>query len=122
MKSFAMLGLLTLLVCGCDDTMSKKTSVDNTEINKRDRTGSLATPLDQGENQKDVEITANIRQQVTDSKMSVNAQNVKIVTQNGSVTLRGPVASVDEKAKIEAIARNVAGETKVQSHLDVSNL
>ena len=54
--------------------------------------------------------------------MSINAQNIKIVTQNGKVTLRGPVATGDEKLQIETIARRVAGATKVDSQLDVTKL
>jgi osmotically-inducible protein OsmY len=51
--------------------------------------------------------------------MSVNAQNVKIITQDGTVTLRGPVNSAEEKKKIEDIARAVVGEDKVVSQLEV---
>jgi osmotically-inducible protein OsmY len=51
--------------------------------------------------------------------MSVNAQNVKIMTQDGKVTLRGPVKSDDEKKKIEDIALAVAGVGKVDNQLEV---
>jgi osmotically-inducible protein OsmY len=51
--------------------------------------------------------------------MSVNAQNVKIITQDGKVTLRGPVKSPEEKQKIESIASSVAGTDKVDSQLEV---
>ena len=71
---------------------------DNTEVNVRDRTEAAKTPIDQNENQKDIDITANIRKRVVDTKMSVNAQNVKIITQDGKVTLRGPVKSEEEKS------------------------
>jgi hyperosmotically inducible periplasmic protein len=76
--------------------------------------------MDQNENQKDVKITADIRKQLVDTKMSINAQNIKIITQDGKVTLRGPVTTGDEKLQIEAIARKVAGDTKVDSQLDVT--
>lgn len=76
--------------------------------------------MDQNENQKDVKITADIRKQLVDTKMSINAQNIKIITQDGNVTLRGPVTTGDEKLQIEAIARKVAGDTKVDSQLDVT--
>jgi osmotically-inducible protein OsmY len=52
--------------------------------------------------------------------MSINAQNVKIMTQNGKVTLRGPVETSDERAQIEKIARNVAGDKNVDNKLDVT--
>lgn len=76
--------------------------------------------MDQYENQKDVDTTAKIRRQVVDTKMSINAQNVKIMTQNGKVTLRGPVESSDERSQIEKIARNVAGDKNVDNKLDVT--
>jgi osmotically-inducible protein OsmY len=79
------------------------------------------TPLDQNENKKDIGITADIRKQVVDAKLSVNARNVKIVTQDGKVTLRGPVATAEEKSTIEAIARKVAGDDKVDNQLDVAS-
>src|SRR4051794_11794564 len=71
---------------------------DNTGVNARDRSEATKTPINQNENQKDIDITANIRKRVVDTKMSVNAQNVKIITQDGKVTLRGPVKSEEEKA------------------------
>jgi len=77
------------------------------------------TPLDQNENQADINLTAEIRKRVVDTKMSVNAQNVKIITQDGRVTLRGPVKTADEKKRIEEIARVVAGDGKVDSQLEV---
>lgn len=93
---------------------------DNTGVNKRDADRELTkTPIDQNENQKDIDITAAIRKRVTDTKASINAQNVKIITQDGKVTLRGPVKNDDEKQMIERIARDVAGEGNVDSQLEV---
>ena len=113
---------------GCDNanraavnTSDNGSMVDrnNTAVNMRDRDSNAKTPLDQNENKKDIGITADIRKQVVDTKMSTDAQNVKIITQDGRVTLRGPVKSPDEKTRIEGIARNVAGETQVDSQLEV---
>lgn len=92
---------------------------DNTEVNVRDRAESAKTPIDQNENQADIDVTANIRSRVVDTEMSVNAQNVKIITQAGKVTLRGPVKSADEKAQIEKIAVEVAGAGNVDNQLEV---
>jgi hyperosmotically inducible periplasmic protein len=111
--------MLTLAVAGCDKATQTSSDSDNSAINQRDQSDTAKTPLDQNENQKDIDITANIRKQVVDTKMSVNAQNVKIVTQDGKVTLRGPVATAEEKSTIESIARNVAGESNIDSQLDV---
>lgn len=97
-------------------------SVDptNTAVNKRDRDATEKTPFDQNENKSDIDITAKIRQQVVDTKMSVDAQNVKIITQDGRVTLRGPVATEQEKQRIDDIAKSVAGPNKVDNELEVS--
>jgi len=88
-------------------------------VNARDRDDAAKTPIDQNENQVDIDITANIRKQVVATEMSVNAQNVKIITQDGKVTLRGPVKSAEEKQKIESIALSVAGADKVDNQLEV---
>lgn len=92
----------------------------NTEVNTRDRDDVTKTPLDQNENEADIKITADIRSRVVDTEMSVDAQNVKIITQDGQVTLRGPVHTAAEKTKIEQIANDVAGSGKVDSQLEIS--
>jgi len=102
-----------------DQTSSTTASRDNTAVNERDRNATAKTPIDQNENQKDIDITAGIRKRVVDTKMSVNAQNVKIITQDGKVTLRGSVKSPEEKKQIEDIARAVAGEGNVDSQVEV---
>ncbi len=93
MKRFATLSLLGLLICGCENATPTAPNADNTAINARDNNNSTKTPLDQNENQKDINITASIRKQLVATKMSTNAQNVKNVTQNGVVTLRGSCLS-----------------------------
>ena len=104
-------------------TMNRGTMVEpnNTGVNVRDRNGDAKTPLDQNENKTDIGITADIRKRVVDTKMSTDAHNVKIITQDGRVTLRGPVKSGDEKKSIEEIARAVAGDTNVDSQLEVKS-
>lgn len=91
----------------------------NTAVNSRDRSDATKTPIDQNENQKDIDITAKIRSQVVKEELSTNAHNSKIITQDGKVTLRGPVQSQDEKEKIEKIAIEVAGADNVDNQLEV---
>src|SRR5262245_41045163 len=83
-----------------DKTPPPGTQPNNTGVNVRDTdrvTRDPKLPLDQNENQADIDITAKIRQQVLDTEgMSVNARNSKIITADGKVTLRGPVESDDE--------------------------
>lgn len=117
MKYLPIAMLIALSTLGCDSPNNKttdnslinktaNTSIerDNTAVNKRDRDVHAKTPLDQNENTTDIGITADIRKRVVDTEMSVNAQNVKIITQDGKVTPRGPVQSVDEKNEIEKMA------------------
>jgi hyperosmotically inducible protein len=93
---------------------------DNTKVNKRDANSAALTPMDQKENQTDLKITQQIRQAVmADSSLSFTAKNVKIITQNGKVTLRGPVKTEQERGAIEAAARKVAGATQVDNQLEV---
>ncbi len=132
MRYFSIAILIAASCVGCDqsyrasnDTSAKqpgtKTMVDrdNTAVNKRDRDTAAKTPLDQNENKLDIGITADIRKRVVGTKMSINAHNVKIITQDGKVTLRGPVKTADEKNQIEEIACSVAGEKNVDSQLEV---
>ena len=96
-------------------------SPDNTAVNKRDASTNTKTPLDQKENQADVNLTAKIRQLVVGTKdLSVNARNAKIITADGKVTLRGPVASSEERDTLERIARGVAGDGNVDNQLEVA--
>jgi hypothetical protein len=93
---------------------------DNTARNVRDRYDNTLTPLDQGSSQADVDMTRNIRKQImSDKDLSVNAKNVKIITQNGHVTLRGPVNSVEEKAQVGEIANTAAHSENVENQLEV---
>lgn len=93
---------------------------DNTGINERDRTGALPTPMDQSNESADLKITESIREALMkDDSLSFTAKNVKIITEKGIVTLRGPVANQAEKDSIAAKARAVAGVTKVDNLIEV---
>ena len=101
-------------------TAQPTTGADNTKVNTRDRAEGSPTADQQKENQSDREITRQIRQSVVkDDSLSTYAHNVKIITQDGHVTLKGPVRSDDEKRTIEAKATEVAGQNKVTNELAV---
>jgi hyperosmotically inducible protein len=88
--------------------------------NKRDANGSAPTALDQGEGQADLDITKKIRQAViSDHSLSFTAKNVKIITKDGKVTLRGPVDTSAERSAIQAAAQKVAGANNVDNQLEV---
>ena len=93
---------------------------DNTKVNERDMNQNEPTADQQKENRSDRDITQQIRQSIMkDKSLSTYAHNVKIVTQDGQVTLKGPVRSEDEKKAIEAKATEVAGGGKVTSELNI---
>lgn len=103
----ADIGLQTVLAASAKDTPS----------------GTQKTPptaSDQSENEADRKITQQIRQAVTkDDSLSISAQNVKIVTQDGKVTLRGEVKSDSEKQKIADKAKKVSGVKNVDNLITV---
>src|SRR5689334_12349352 len=118
MRCALLLGGLALMwIAGCNEAKSPSTAASaaktqtpaddptNTGVNVRDRSQAAKTPIDQNENQADINLTATIRKRVVGTEMSTDAHNVKIISQDGRVTLRGPVKSPDEKAQIEAIAQ-----------------
>ncbi|WP_236644614.1 BON domain-containing protein [Sorangium cellulosum] len=95
-------------------------AADNTDKNDRDRDPAALTPGDQGENETDRTITQKIRQAVVaNDTLSMNAKNVKIITNGQVVTLRGPVKSDKEKADIEAVAKGTPGVQRVDNQLEV---
>lgn len=105
---YAMLLLAAGLACGVAG--AQNTQPDNTKVNKRDR-GTTATTADQQKmNESDRKLTQDIRKSViADKSLSTYAHNVKIISQNGMVTLKGPVRSEDEKKAVLAKATEVAG-------------
>lgn len=102
------------------DSSAPTSEADNTEINKRDRSGETVTPIDQSNESKDLKVQASVRQNiVADDSLSTLAHNIKITNLNGVVTLRGPVASAAEKAKVAELAEKTPGVTEVNNELDI---
>jgi len=93
---------------------------DNTGRNVRDRDNRTLTPTDQGNSGSDRGITAQIRREiVANDALSTNAHNVKIITMDGVVTLRGPVKTTQEKAVVGAVAQRAAGVKRVDNQLEI---
>jgi len=110
-----------LAAAGCDSDDPDAKSADNTKNNAADRDAVAKTPLDQSQDGEDVDLTANIRSQLMeDDSLSRDARNVKIVTTEGLVTLRGPVASEGERNTIARIAQLAAGSRRIDNQLEVS--
>ena len=96
------------------------TSADNTARNERDRSGDTKTSGDQSNSPEDIKVTAAIRRAIVgDGSLSMTAKNVKIITVDGVVTLRGPVNNAKEKASIGKLAQSAAGKAKVDNQLEV---
>jgi len=93
----------------------------NTRMNRRDRNSSSTTPTDQSNDSTAVHLVAKVRKAITgDDTLSVKARNIKVVANQGVVTLRGPVASAKEKARVQQDVANVPGVTRVDNQLDIA--
>ena len=113
--ALACLSAVSLVAMAADE---KKP--DNTATNERDRSGETQTSGDQSNSSTDLKITQAIRQALMkDSELSTTAKNIKIITDNGQVTLRGPVKNAQEKVKIDQLAKSAAGGAKIIDQLDV---
>lgn len=101
---------------------SEKVKADNAAVNARDRNDATLTPEDQAQgSDRDVELTRLIRQELTrQDGLSTYAQNVKIITLNGKVTLRGPVRTLTEKQRVASAATKVVGAPNVANELEVT--
>jgi osmotically-inducible protein OsmY len=117
---FALI-LGTSLSAGALHAQDAKTKPDNSAVNKRDQNPGEATADQQKMNAADRGITAKIRKSViADKSLSTYAHNVKIISQDGTVTLKGPVRSDDEVKSIVAKATEVTGSgDKVINQLSV---
>lgn len=114
--AFIFIGLAAL---GCEPSGSKP--ADNTKINERDKDPGALTPGDQGESELDRTITQQIRQGVMkDDGLSITAKNVKIITVEGVVTLRGPVISAEERAAIERVVQGINGVKRIDNQLEIA--
>ena len=118
----------TLLILACLTGLSltamaadEKTKADNTATNERDRSGETKTSGDQSNNSADLKITQAIREALMkDGELSTTAKNIKVITENGQVTLRGPVKNVQEKARVDQLAKSAAGGARIVDQLDVN--
>lgn len=104
---------LTSVTAWAEGTTSRTTKTEKRAVTK--------TAQDQGKSARDVELTRKIREQiVADQSLSMRAKNVTIISQNGQVTLKGPVATSQEQAKVEEIAKKTAGAQAVVNQTEVS--
>ncbi len=109
-----------LYAAGTSPAMQQGQDADNTGRNVRDRSDAAPTPMDQGGSESDRTMTQQIRKSVMEKDgLFMNAQNVKIITTDGVVTLRGPVKSGEEKAAIQAMAEKTPGVKRVDNRIEI---
>ena len=120
LASVSLIGLLAVPVHAQQEASPSGTASDNTKTNKRDLKPSELT-ADQGKNgRSDRAVMAQIRRAVvSDNSLTTYAHNVKIISQGGKVTLKGPVQSAEEKKVIETKATDIAGANNVTNQLTV---
>ena len=101
-------------------TASDATEADNTKQNSSEQNKNTETAEKQSNSKDDLALTQKIRQAVMkDDSLSINAKNVKIIAQDGKITLKGPVDSQQEKDTIGSEAGGIAGKDKVDNQLEV---
>jgi len=118
--AFALfLGAAPTLVLAQDQTPSQ-TQPDNTKVNKRDRAKGELTADNQKNDKSDRDLAQKIRRAIVEDKsLSTYAHNVKVIARNGTVTLKGPVHSEEEKTTVESKAAEIAGRENVKNELSV---
>jgi hyperosmotically inducible periplasmic protein len=126
MKSFKLVFPILIVVTGLGYSQTPDPSTpapDNSKVNQRDRNAGEATADQQKMNPADRVLTRNIRRSImADKSLSTYAHNIKIISQNGAVTLKGPVKSDDEKTNVIAKAVAVAGSPdKVTDQISVKH-
>jgi hyperosmotically inducible periplasmic protein len=120
-----MKGIILALTCLSAFSLAvladnEKVKPDNTTTNERDCSGETKTSGDQSNSSADLKTTQAIRQALMkDAELSTTAKNIKVIAAHGQVTLRGPVKTAQEKAKIDQLAKSAAGGAKVDNQLDV---
>jgi hyperosmotically inducible periplasmic protein len=120
-KRWAVLGLSLVLGGSLLAVPQDQPAPDNTKTNQGDANSGAVTAQQQNENPADRQTTKQIRRSLMkDSALSTYAHNIKIITRDGKVTLKGPVRTEDEKASIGAKAEAVAGSGNVRNRLTVT--
>ena len=120
-----VIGTLAVFLLACLGSIAQdapsQTAPDNTKVNERDRHPAEQTADKQSEHTSDRDLAKQIRQTIVkDDSLSTYAHNIKVIVKNGTVTLKGPVRSDEEKQAIVTKAASIAGEGKITDQLEVS--
>ncbi|MGB8888418.1 MAG: BON domain-containing protein [Candidatus Korobacteraceae bacterium] len=116
-----LLFLLVMVPVWAQDTSgASQAAGDNSKVNQQDRQSSAPTADQQKNDSADLQLSREIRQSlIKDKSLSTYAHNLKVISQNGKVTLKGPVRSEDERDAVLAKATQVAGEANVNDEMTV---
>ena len=116
----ALLAPMALAQQSADQGGATTKAADNTKMNERDRAPEALTPADQPNNTADIKLAAAVRSAIVgDDSLSIMAHNVKLIASGGTVTLRGPVKTGAEKARVEELVKSVPGVNEVINNLDI---
>jgi hyperosmotically inducible protein len=121
-RSLTILALLaaSALAWAQSSDFASQTAADNSKANQQDRSSAAPTADQQKNDRSDLQLTQQVRRSLTkDKSLSTYAHNIKVITQNGMVTLKGPVRSEEEKSAILAKAAEIAGKTNINDQLTV---
>jgi len=119
--SFLACGMLPRAFAQSPPAIPTATAPDNTGINTRDRADNAMTASSQSGSKGDLTLTARIRRAIVkDKSLSTMAHNVKIISRNGEVTLRGPVKSDQERTTVGSKAQAIAGTDRVDNRLEIA--
>jgi hyperosmotically inducible protein len=117
---FLTLGLSPALLA--QNPPDKPVQPDNTKVNQRDRQPGEPTADQQKEKVSDRDLAQKVRQAIAqDKSLSTYAHNVKVIVQNGTVTLKGPVHSQEERHSLESKAAEIAGSGNVKDEMSVKS-
>ncbi len=94
------------------------TAPDNSAQNEKPNNREVMIPTDQGNSERDVQITKDIRSSIMAADLSFNAKNIKIITKDENVVLKGVVENQSEHESILKIARNHANSAKISDELE----
>lgn len=95
-------------------------NADNTKNNVVDAKAKVVNPLDQGNSKADMQCTKDLRKSIMKQKgLSFNAKNVKVITKDNALTLRGVVDSEQEKEVIDSLAKQACGARSLSNLIEV---
>jgi hyperosmotically inducible protein len=121
-RDIALFAALAMFSLASPSSPTQHQNPDNTQANRPGNTPTAARADQQGQSAQDRELARKIRRAVvTEKSLSTYAHNIKIIAQNGVVTLKGPVRSEEERSSITEKATQIAGANNVKNEMRVQS-